>query len=568
MTRRFACLAGPFVFAVASLPAQSVIYPDFSAASTLLRFGDATIQGAVLRLTDNGVRDMSWAWHNQQLPVVGGFDTSFVFRITPPPVGSIGEGMAFVIQGDPLGPVAYGGADYGLGYGRGLFASPGIRNSIAVELDTLQNQSLFDISDNEVSIHTRGSLGNDESENYALDRTTAPITLADGQAHTLRIRYVVGTIDVFVDGIPTLSKSYDLLAGGTYLAGNTAPAPAFAQGAAWFGFTATTGAGSIAQRTEVLSWTWKSTPLVDACYEGNVGGDVLTVEGSPGDFLRTVRLFTYQPFDINLVPPVSYGPGAPYVLFGSLAPMPGAPGTGLSFGTTCFPLSGNPGLLTLAESFGFFSAWFPTGPLPQTLSLPAGLVTIPLDVTLQAVVGRSANPFALGVSNAVTLRFLNSPPPVIGAATPSSALPGQPITVNIENLVTGFTLTAGGQTIVPSAIVGTTVTFPFPAGLPCGSQLTVSNPNGASASTPLNPVPAIASTNPLSGPAAGNTIVVVSGQGFAPGTTVTVGGVTASIIVASATVVVFRTPPATPSVAPVVVTTPGGCSVSFQFTYL
>ncbi|MEO6597670.1 MAG: IPT/TIG domain-containing protein [Planctomycetota bacterium] len=567
MTPRLARLVCPFVVAAASLSGQSVVYADFSTAGTMLRFGNAALAGPVLRLTNDGVRDMSWAWHNQQVPVVAGFDTSFVFRITPPAFGTTGEGMAFVIQRDAAGAVAYGGADQGLGYGTGVFSSQGIRNSIAIEIDTFMNTSIGDTSSNEISIHTRGALPNNEAETYSLARATAPVNLSDGQPHTLRVRYTVGTLEVFVDTMPTLSKAYDLLVGGTYANGGPAPIPSFAQGAAWIGFSAVTGAGAITQRTDILSWTFKSTPLVDGCYLGNVGGDVLTVAGSAGDFLRTVRLSTYQPFAISLTSPGSYGPGAPYVLFGSIAPMPGAPGTNLGFGTTCFPLGAGPTLLTLAESFGFFGAWFPTGPAPQTLNLAAGLVTVPFDITLQAIIGSSANPFANGVSNAVNVRFTNSPPPVMSVATPTSALPGQPITVTIQNLVPGYVLTAGGQAIVPSLVVGNVVTFPFPAGLPCGSSLTVTNPNGASASTPLNPTPTISTASPSSGSQAGGQTVVIQGQGFAVGTTATVGGSAAAIVVATPTTVVITTPPHAPGAVPLVVTTPGGCSVSINYTY-
>ncbi len=69
----------------------------------------------------------------------------------------------------------------------------------------------------------------------------------------------------------------------------------------------------------------------------------------------------------------------------------------------------------------------------------------------------------------------------------------------------------------------TSMTFPYPAGLPCGSQLAVRNPDGAQAVSAINPTPTVTNTVLNSGPAAGNALFVVIGTGFAPGTTVTIG---------------------------------------------
>lgn len=555
--------------AAALAPAQSFTYADFGNATNLVLHGDAARVGPVLRLTDNGVRDNSWVWYPQIVPVLAGFDTTFVVQIEPPAVGLTGEGLTFTIHNDPLGSAGYGGVDYGLGYGVGSNAGQGIRSSLVLELDTYRDTALGDTSSNEMSIHTRGTLANDENENYSLVRATAPVTLADGVPHSVRIRYMPAVLEVFVDGLPTLTKSFSLTSGGTYASGTAVGAPNFSLGGAWVGFTATTGPGGLTQRTDVLAWTWKSEPLTDVCYVGTLGGDLLTVGGSAGDILRDVELFTYQPFTIEIQSPGTFGPGAPFALFGSVAPDPTAPGTNLGFGPLCMPiLSGASTLVPLVDSFGLFGSWFTPGPAPHTVQVPAGLVTFPLEITLQAVIGQSANPFTLGVTNAIDVRFVNSASPTLAAATPLSALPGQPISVVAHNVVPGFTMSAGGLTIVPTAMVGSTITFPFPAGLGCASQLTLTNPDGASASTSLNPVPVANAVAPSSGPAVGNTILAVQGTGFATGTTATVGGVPAQIIVATATAVVLRTPAGVPGIAPIVLTTPGGCTATINFTYL
>ena len=54
------------------------------------------------------------------------------------------------------------------------------------------------------------------------------------------------------------------------------------------------------------------------------------------------------------------GPGAPYVLFLSLQPQPGAFGTNLGFGSTCFPvLPAGPAELVLVDTLGLFPALLP-----------------------------------------------------------------------------------------------------------------------------------------------------------------------------------------------------------------
>jgi hypothetical protein len=69
------------------------------------------------------------------------------------------------------------------------------------------------------------------------------------------------------------------------------------------------------------------------------------------------------------------------------------------------------------------------------------------------------------------------------------------------------------------------------------------------------------------GPAMGNATFVVQGTGFSLGSTVTMGGALATVLSASPTVMTIRTPPGTPGVAPVVITTAGGCVANTSYTY-
>lgn len=557
----------------ATLSAQSFTYTDFSSTAQLSLLGNAAQSGTAVRLTANASNQTGWAWRQGAMPVIAGFDTTFTFRITPPTVGTKAEGMALVIHGDPNGTATQGGTVWGLGYGIGANNTTGIRNSIAIELDTYMDVAPFnDTSANELSIHTRGALGNHEYEQYSIGRNTPAVTLSNGQVHSLRVRYVPGTIEVFVDGatIPAISRPYSFVTGGTYLAGGTVAAPTLANGSAIVGFCASTGAGSLTELVELLSWTWTSTPLADPCYSGTLGQDTLTVAGSSGGPLRRVNLATFQSFPIELASPPAFGVGAPFVLFASLAPAPGAPGTQLGFGQTCFPvLPYGATELVLADSFGLFPSIFPATGTPWLLPIPPGVVTLPLTLTMQAVTIASATPFALGTTNAVDVTFAPSAAPVINTVSPASAAAGAPITVSGQRFVPGFTLAVNGVPVTPTSSTATSIVFPYPAGLPCGSTVTVTNPDSQAVSAGINPNPVVTATVLGSGTAAGNQLFVIQGSGFTTsGTTVTIGGAPAQYVSGSATVVTVRTPPGVVGVAPVVITTPGGCTATTSYTYL
>ncbi len=556
--------------AAVPLAAQSFNYPDFSSTASLTLLGNAAQSGTAVRLTANSSNQTGWFWRQGAVPVIAGFDTTFSFRITPPTVGTKAEGMALVIHDDPNGTATQGGTVWGMGYGTGANGAVGIRNSIAIEFDTFMDTSpISDSSANELTIHTRGSQGNHEYEQYSIARTTPATNLANGAVHTLRVRYVPGTIEVFVDGsaTPAISRAYDFVTGGLYANGTAAPGTNMLNGTAIVGFCATTGAGTLTELAEITSWSWTSTPLTDPCYAGTIPQDLLTVENSTGGLTRTVPLATWQPFTVSLQSPSTFGPGAPYVMLMSLAPSPGAIGTDLGFGPMCIPLILGPLDFVWADTFGLFVPLFPAGPAPFSFPIPAGIITFPFEFTLQAVVATSLSPFSLGITNAVDVVFAPAPAPLIATATPLSAAVGASITLTGQRFVTGATVTVAGTPVVPTSLSPTQIVFPYPAGVPCGSQVTVTNPDGQFATLPFNPTPTITNAVFPSGPAAGNATFILVGSGYATGTTVTIGGAAAMVQSLTAATITVKTPPGTPGQAAVVVTTPGGCSANTTYTY-
>lgn len=532
--------------------AQSFAFPNFADVSALTLNGDAAQVGTVLRVTNNASQQTGAAWYSTPVSVVEGFVTEFTFKMTT----SL-EGMAFVIQGSPFGANAIGGSLWGLGYGFGN-SGVGISNGIAIEVDTMQQGFLSDSSGNEVSIHTLGTLGNSENEGASIARASAPSDLSNNGTHVMRVSYVPGALEVFLDDdpIPLLSVPYTFENGGTFLSGGSTGGIGLIGSTAWVGFTATTSTGNN-QHTEIRSWNWNSQFLPDPCYQGNVlqsaGGpfDVLTVNASVGGYYRVLRPLVADPFTVEIAPP----PGeavAPFVLLGTLGLANAATVTLTPFGSACFP----PNVLSVGSFFA-----------PHTFSVPAGLL-LNLDMTLQAVMATdSANPAQLELTNAVGISFVLGPAPTITSLSANSAAPGLPISV----IGTGFsqfvTMTIAGVPVPIGSSTDTTIPFLMPAAVSCDSTLRVSNPDGSFAEIAINPTPTITGESNTSGSTAGNTIYVVLGQGFAAGTTMTIGGNPANVLSATSVSVVVRTPAGSVGPAQVVITTPGGCQVTSTFTY-
>lgn len=92
-----------------------------------------------------------------------------------------GDGIAFVLQNHDNGTQTIGQNGEHLGYG-------GISNSIAIELDTWDNQNNADMYWDHISIHSSGRYTNSAHEHARLN---VPIRkpLADGKVHEIQISY-------------------------------------------------------------------------------------------------------------------------------------------------------------------------------------------------------------------------------------------------------------------------------------------------------------------------------------------------------------------------------------------
>jgi hypothetical protein len=149
-------------------------------------------------------------------------------------------------------------------------------------------------------------------------------------------------------------------------------------------------------------------------WDGNVGigsggpHDLLTINGSNGGATRTVNVGFGTPLAMS----VATAPGglapAQFILWGVLGQPPPSSVFTLPFGigTTCFSpctlAPANPGLFTLASTFGPdpCGSLLPATSAPWSFSLPSG-VPVPITATLQGGIEQGTGSYA--VFNAITL---------------------------------------------------------------------------------------------------------------------------------------------------------------------
>ena len=177
--------------------------------------------------------------------------------------------------------------------------------------------------------------------------------------------------------------------------------------------------------------------------------------------------------------------------------------------------------------------------------------------------------FAFGFRVARTLE------PTVTSITPISGptAGGTAITIMGTSLTGATSVTVGGvnatNMVVVSSIKITAVT---PAGTFGSKSVAVTTPAGTAtvpnAFTYIAPIPTITSLSPLFGSTAGGTPITIMGTNLTSPTSVTVGGVAATIVFWSSTSITAVTPASTVGAKSVVVTTPGGTATATnQFTY-
>ncbi len=289
-------------------PSQfSVAFSGFS-GSGMTESGTATPVN-FLQLTPASTGQAGSAWYNTQQLVTNAFSTTFTFQLSGGMTAqSPADGIAFVIQNSGL--TALGPSGCGVGFGDDPTNNPsngdcgpltgGIADSVAIEFKTYNDaaeypNATYPNGANSVSIMTNNYTGENciDDECALAVNGALPITLADGNIHTVTISYALtptspatscaigGTsgpcLDVILDG-------NDLFPGG--VAVNLAKL-SLTSGTAYVGFTGGTGGGDDNQ--DILSWTFAPqaqsqtqpvTPSTPAQYSYN--GGCTSDPSSPG----------------------------------------------------------------------------------------------------------------------------------------------------------------------------------------------------------------------------------------------------------------------------------------------
>lgn len=249
-------LLGLAAVAGTSLPAMAdFAYTDFTSAAGLSFNGAAVHTAPTISVTPPIRASAGAIWRSDAQTVTNGFVSNFSFRIGD--ISGIGsDGLAFVIHNDPRGDTAIGGTGGAMGYATNTVypSQTGIANGLAIEFDAWNNEG--DWADfnsaHHVSVQSMGQLTMIPSSLSSLGGAVTASDFGDNTVHNVRVVYVPGSLDVYLDdlGTPLVSVAVDL---GSILSLPT--------GEAFVGFTAGTGAIQNAERHSVLNWDFTVTQV-------------------------------------------------------------------------------------------------------------------------------------------------------------------------------------------------------------------------------------------------------------------------------------------------------------------
>ncbi len=166
--------------------------------------------------------------------------------------------------------------------------------------------------------------------------------------------------------------------------------------------------------------------------------------------------------------------------------------------------------------------------------------------------------------------------PIITSITPNTdtILGGTSVTLNGANFLNGATVTFGGQDATDVVVSSTKISAKVPSGKVGTVGVTITNPDGQSATLPgsftfTHLPPVVTSITPDNGTISGRASVTLNGENFQPGAIVTFGERDATdIIVLSSTEISAKAPPGEAGTVDVTVKNPDGQSVMVSFTYI
>jgi hypothetical protein len=230
-------LAGDQVFGA------TFIYSNFDSSAGLILQSHARAVEGKLRLTPAIPGAAGGAWLDLKQFVKDGFDTTFQIQISEK-YSTGADGLAFVIQNNPTPALGYPGCN--IGYG-------GITNLLVVKFNDYHwpdhaygnDYGRYDLI--AVLVPHSPAIPLWDSLSNTIAATTNGVDFSDGQIHTVRLVYVPGNLQVFLDDLENPLMT-------VYV--NLAKVMNLDDGRAWVGFTAGTGADQ--QNHDLISWEFDS----------------------------------------------------------------------------------------------------------------------------------------------------------------------------------------------------------------------------------------------------------------------------------------------------------------------
>lgn len=209
---------------------------------------------------------------------------------------------------------------------------------------------------------------------------------------------------------------------------------------------------------------------------------------------------------------------------------------------------------------------FGTAPSPSVAFVNANTLTCVAPAgSLSTVTVKVTNPDGSQGSLANALTY--TPNLLITTILPTnSIIAGAPITVFGNGFIAGATLSVGGQPINPTTMTMTQIVYPNPSNIGCAVPVVVSSPTGETATRIHNPDPSVTTVFPSTVSSVGGSTVNLIGANLTGGT-VTVDGVSATMIQQSSSLLRFVAPPHAPGAAVVIVTSPIGCDTVVSLNY-
>ncbi len=183
-----------------------------------------------------------------------------------------------------------------------------------------------------------------------------------------------------------------------------------------------------------------------------------------------------------------------------------------------------------------------------------------------------------GYSNEVKVVVTTAglPAPFITSFTPASgpASGGTTVTVNGTGFQAGAVVRFGDAVAPVVSLTGTRIVVKTPARAAGLVSLSVTNPDGKGVQLPQaftygDLPPTVTKVSPVSGPAAGGTVVTIDGANFQQGASVSVGALNAKVVSITGSRLMVTMPAHAPGTVGFTVTNPGAKSVSVAaaFTY-